>query len=44
METRAPDAFYDAFPQITMEGGFTISDFSSPDNNLKLVFRYLVSG
>jgi ABC-2 type transport system ATP-binding protein len=44
VETRAPDAFYDAFPQIAMEGGFTISDFSSPDNNLESVFRYLVSG
>ena len=40
----APDAFYDAFPQITMEGGFMISDFQSPDNNLESVFRYLVGG
>ncbi len=42
IETRSPDAFYDAFPQVVMEGGFTISDFSSPDNNLESVFRYLV--
>jgi ABC-2 type transport system ATP-binding protein len=42
VETRSPDAFYDAFPQIAMEGRFVIEDFSSPDNNLESVFRYLV--
>ena len=44
IETRQPDAFYDAFPQIVLEGGFIVSDFESPDNNLESVFRYLVEG
>jgi ABC-2 type transport system ATP-binding protein len=43
VETRAPDQFYDRFPDIVLEHGFHIADFSSPDNNLEAVFRYLVT-
>lgn len=44
IETRAPDRFYDALPDIVREDGFRITEFDSPDNNLEAVFRYLVEG
>jgi len=43
IETRAPDRFYDAFPALVLDGGFHVSHFESPDNNLEAVFRYLVN-
>jgi ABC-2 type transport system ATP-binding protein len=44
IETRAPEQFYSQFPEIVLEHGLTIHSFSSPDNNLEAVFKYLVSG
>lgn len=44
IETRAPEHFYDQFPSIILEHGFTVTSFSSPDNNLEAVFKYLVGG
>lgn len=44
VETRAPDQFYDRFPDIVLEDGFHVTEFESPDNNLEAVFRYLVDG
>jgi len=43
VETRAPDQFYERFPDIVLEHGFHVSGFESPDNNLEAVFRYLVT-
>lgn len=42
VETRAPDQFYQQFPEVVLEGGFVVHSFDSPDNNLEAVFRYLV--
>jgi ABC-2 type transport system ATP-binding protein len=42
LQTREPDKFYDALPSLTLEHGISILGFSSPDNNLESVFRYLV--
>ncbi len=44
IETRSPDLFYVQFPDIVLEHGFRIEEFTSPDNNLEAVFRYLVNG
>ena len=44
VETRAPESFYDQFPEIVLSEGFVVSRFESPDNNLESVFRYLVGG
>ena len=43
IETREPDRFYAAFPEIVLREGFSIEAFDSPDNNLESVFRYLVN-
>jgi ABC-2 type transport system ATP-binding protein len=43
IETRSPDQFYQQFPDIVLEHGFTIHSFDSPDNNLESVFKYLVN-
>jgi len=42
LQTRDPGKFYDQLPQIAVEDGIDIQGFSSPDNNLEAVFRYLV--
>jgi ABC-2 type transport system ATP-binding protein len=44
IETRTPEAFYAQFPDLVLQQGFTIRSFTSPDNNLEAVFRYLVEG
>jgi len=44
VETRSPESFYAQFPDLVIGGGFTVTSFDSPDNNLEAVFRYLVSG
>jgi ABC-2 type transport system ATP-binding protein len=41
-ECREPERFYDEFPRLALEEGLPITGFSSPDNNLEAVFRYLV--
>ncbi len=43
VETRAPDQFYSHFPEVVAEGGFLVTGFDSPDNNLESVFKYLVT-
>lgn len=42
IQTRLPDAFYDALPAMVLEEGIDLYGFESPDNNLDSVFRYLV--
>ncbi len=42
LEVREPDAFYDALQAAVLESGLVIRGFSSPDNNLESVFKYLV--
>ena len=42
IQTRLPDAFYDALPGLALEEGIALYGFDSPDNNLDSVFRYLV--
>lgn len=44
IRTNRPNEFYAQFPEIVLEGGFVVTEFSSPDNNLESVFRYLVKG
>jgi len=44
IETRQPDRFYAQFQDLALANDFTIDRFSSPDNNLEAVFRYLVDG
>ena len=42
LEVREPDTFYDALSRAVIEQGLVIRGFSSPDNNLESVFKYLV--
>jgi len=42
LEVREPDSFYDALAKAVLEQGLVIRGFSSPDNNLESVFKYLV--
>ncbi len=42
LQTRQPAAFYEYLPTLALEHGLPIEGFSSPDNNLEAVFRYLV--
>lgn len=42
LQTREPGRFYDYLPTLALEHGLPIDGFSSPDNNLESVFRYLV--
>lgn len=42
LEVREPDSFYDALSRAVTEQGLVIRGFSSPDNNLESVFKYLV--
>jgi ABC-2 type transport system ATP-binding protein len=41
LETRAPDALYDRIAAIAEAGRVTISELTSPDDNLGAVFEYL---
>lgn len=43
VQTREPDRFYDTIPALVLDQGLHIQGFSSPDNNLESVFRYLVN-
>lgn len=43
LQTREPNAFYDALAPLAVEQGLPLSGFSSPDNNLESIFRYLVN-
>ncbi|MBS1707087.1 MAG: ABC transporter ATP-binding protein [Armatimonadetes bacterium] len=42
IQTRQPDVFYDALPDLVLQEGIDLYGFESPDNNLDSVFRYLV--
>ncbi|MGV3618040.1 MAG: ATP-binding cassette domain-containing protein [Fimbriimonas sp.] len=42
LEVRDPNDFYDALADVVLEHGVAVRSFSSPDNNLESVFRYLV--
>ena len=42
LQVREPDSFYDALSRAVLEQGISIRSFSSPDNNLESVFKYLV--
>jgi len=42
VETREPDRFYSEMPRMVLEHDISLEGFSSPDNNLEAVFRYLV--
>lgn len=44
LETRNPDLFYSELPKLVLEHNLPLEGFSSPDNNLEAVFRYLVGG
>ncbi|MGC8668724.1 MAG: ABC transporter ATP-binding protein [Chthonomonadales bacterium] len=44
IETTDPERFYQEFPHLVADHGFRVWAFSSPDNNLEAVFRYLVEG
>lgn len=42
INTRQPDWFYHELPNLVLQEGYVVNSFSSPDNNLEAVFRYLV--
>jgi ABC-2 type transport system ATP-binding protein len=44
IETAAPDVFYSQVAELVLHENLEFSAFTSPDNNLESVFRYLVSG
>ncbi|HRI43258.1 MAG TPA: ABC transporter ATP-binding protein [Fimbriimonadaceae bacterium] len=44
LECKEPERFYDELPSLVVENDLPVSGFSSPDNNLESVFRYLVGG
>lgn len=41
VQTRNPEAFYNALPALVLATGCELTEFASPDNNLEAVFRYL---
>jgi ABC-2 type transport system ATP-binding protein len=43
-ETPTPDRFYPALLRALLDGGHRVERFSSPDDDLSAVFRYLVHG
>ena len=43
VQTREPDKFYAFVPSLVLDMGLHVQGFSSPDNNLESVFRYLVT-
>ena len=42
LQTREPNSFYDSLEPLAAQG-LPITGFSSPDNNLESIFRYLVN-
>ena len=42
LQTREPDEFYGRLPQLVLDEQLQIDGFTSPDNNLESIFRYLV--
>jgi ABC-2 type transport system ATP-binding protein len=43
LQTREPNSFYDSLEPISREDKLPITGFTSPDNNLESIFRYLVN-
>jgi ABC-2 type transport system ATP-binding protein len=43
VETRQPDAFYARLPALALEGGGSLREVFSEDDNLEAVFKYLVN-
>lgn len=43
LESHQPDEFYREFPGLVLRERVPVRSFSSPDNNLESVFRYLVN-
>ncbi|MEA2553815.1 MAG: type transport system ATP-binding protein [Fimbriimonadaceae bacterium] len=43
LQTREPNSFYDSLVPLTVKEGLPLTGFSSPDNNLESIFRYLVN-
>ena len=43
VETRAPDAFYSALPELALSDGLAIREVYSDDDSLEAVFKYLVN-
>ena len=43
LEVHDPNSFYDSLADATLEHELPIRSFTSPDNNLESVFRYLVN-
>lgn len=44
VETAQPDRFYTDLPGVVLSGGYEVTEFTSPDNNLETVMRYLLEG
>lgn len=44
IETADPDTFYNEVSQLVLSRNLEFTAFTSPDNNLESVFRYLVKG
>jgi hypothetical protein len=42
LQTRELNQFFAFLPTLTTEENFTITGFSSPDNNLESIFHYLI--
>lgn len=42
LEVREPDSFYNMMSELILDKGLKVSGFTSPDNNLESVFKYLV--
>lgn len=43
LQTREPDHFYDALAALVADEKLPVTGFSSPDNNLESIFKYLVN-
>jgi ABC-2 type transport system ATP-binding protein len=42
LQTKQPNDFYEAIPQLILDEHIPITGLSSPDNNLESIFKYLV--
>jgi ABC-2 type transport system ATP-binding protein len=43
IQTKQPNEFYDFLPTLILDEGIAIDGYSSPDNNLESIFKYLVT-
>jgi ABC-2 type transport system ATP-binding protein len=44
VQTNEPNEFYDQLPRMILDEGLEVYGFTSPDNNLESIFKYLVTG